>query len=95
MSLKKRVERLEKEVSLEEGEERILACQIAEAGDTDLPDFPYKNEEECKSYQRQLKEQKEKDPDKKIRVITLHCKDCKEDCQYTGKTVGAGKNEAM
>jgi len=92
MSHKRRVERLEERLNLNEEEKKILALTYI-SPDPDLEDFPYENNEDCKSFQRQIKEIQEKDPDKQVWIVTLHCKDCKEDCEFVGKTIGGGKGK--
>lgn len=95
MSQKRRIEKLEKRLNLGEKERRIVTIHYAPGRDdkVDLEDFPYKNEEDCKSYQRQIKELEKKEPDREVWIVKLDCKDCQEDCEFTGKTIGIGKGK--
>lgn len=93
MSKKSRLERIEEKLNLGEKERRILTELIIDAGKVDLPGFPYEDSEECKSYQTQIKEKQEKEPDKEVWIVTVGCKDCKEKCKFAGMVIGIGKDK--
>lgn len=95
MSQKRRLERVEERLNLGK-ERRILTVLKIDAGKADLPSFPYEDCEDCKSYRRQIKELEKEEPDRQVWIVTLGCKDCKEDCEFVGKAIGVrkGKNES-
>ena len=95
MSKKSRLEKLEERLDLGEKERKIVTIHYAPGRDekVDLEDFPYENEEDCKNYQRQIKELREKDPDRQVWIVELYCRDCKEDCEFAGMTVGVRKDK--
>lgn len=95
MSQKKRVKRLEEKLNLNGREKRVIIMTYAPPRDVkpDIEDFPYKNKEDCKSYQRQIKELERKDPDREVWFVTLDCKRCKEDCKFTDMVIGIGKEK--
>lgn len=90
MSLKKRVERLEERLNLGKKEKRVIVIYSISA-DADLPNFPYEDDKDCRSYQRQIKELEEKDADNEVWVVELFCEDCKEECKFMGLKIGAGR----
>lgn len=93
MNKKSRLERVEERLNLREKERKILTMVIVNAGKVDLPDFPYEDTKNCKSYQRQIAELEKEKSHRQVWIVTLGCEDCKEDCEFAGKTVGAGKGK--
>lgn len=95
MSKRRRLERIEERLNLGEKERQIVTIHYVPGRDekVDLEDFPYENEEDCRSYQRQIKELKEKESDREVWIVKLDCKNCKEDCKFAGMTIGIGKSK--
>ncbi len=95
MSKKSRLEKLEERLDLREKQRTIVRIRYAPGRDekVDLEDFPYENEEGCESYQRQIEELEGRDPNNRVWIVTLNCKDCKEDCKFVGMVIGIGKGK--
>lgn len=93
MSYKKRVEKLEERLNINEKEKRIVVFHLVSPDPVDLPDFPYEDSKDCKSYQRQIKELEEKDPNNEVWIVELDCEGCKEECEFAGLKVGAKRKD--
>jgi len=95
VSKKRRLERLEDRLNLGEKERRIVTIHYAPGRNekVDLEDFPYEDNEDCKNYQRQIKELEKQESDKQVWIVKLDCKNCKENCKFTGVVIGIGKDK--